>query len=61
VGSRTGLDDVEKRKFLPRLGFELRPLSHPVGSYIDCTIPAPNANCEVYLIYVFEYTSVLST
>jgi hypothetical protein len=30
VGPRTGLDDVEKRKFLTPLGLELRPLGRPV-------------------------------
>jgi hypothetical protein len=28
VGPRTGLDDVEKRKFLNLLGLELRPIAH---------------------------------
>jgi hypothetical protein len=32
VGTRTGLDDVEKRKFLPPPGLELRPLGHPAHS-----------------------------
>jgi hypothetical protein len=30
VGPRTGLDDVEKRKFLTLQGLELRPLCRPV-------------------------------
>jgi hypothetical protein len=30
VGSRTGRDDVEKRKFLTLPGLELRPLGRPV-------------------------------
>jgi hypothetical protein len=30
VGPRTGLDDVEKRKFLTLPGLELRPLGRPV-------------------------------
>jgi hypothetical protein len=29
VGQRAGLNDVEKRKFLPLLGLELRPLGRP--------------------------------
>jgi hypothetical protein len=29
VGPRTGLDDVEKRKFLTLSGLELRPLGRP--------------------------------
>jgi hypothetical protein len=32
VDSRAGLDDVEKRKFLTLLGFELRPLGRPASS-----------------------------
>jgi hypothetical protein len=42
VGSRAGLDDVEKRKFLTLLGLELR---HSVGQavasrYTDYALPA---------------------
>jgi hypothetical protein len=32
VGPRTGLDDVENRKFLPLPGLELRPLGRPASS-----------------------------
>jgi hypothetical protein len=32
VGSRAGLDDLEKRTFLPLPGLELRPLGRPVRS-----------------------------
>jgi hypothetical protein len=32
VGPRTGLDDVEKRKFLTLSGLELRPLCRPARS-----------------------------
>jgi hypothetical protein len=32
MGPRTGLDDVEKRKFLTIPGLELRPLGHPARS-----------------------------
>jgi hypothetical protein len=32
VGPRTGLDDVEKRKFLTLHGLELRPLCRPTRS-----------------------------
>jgi hypothetical protein len=41
VGSRAGLDDVEKRKFLILLGLELRPLQPIASRYTDCAIPAP--------------------
>jgi hypothetical protein len=30
VGPRTGLGDVERRKILPPLGLELRPLGRPI-------------------------------
>jgi hypothetical protein len=30
VGSRAGLDNVERRKRLPLLGLELRPLNRPI-------------------------------
>jgi hypothetical protein len=33
VDPRTGLDDVEKRKFLTLLGLELRPLGRPARSW----------------------------
>jgi hypothetical protein len=38
VGPRTGLDDTEKRKFLPLPGLELRPLGRPARRrrYTDC-------------------------
>jgi hypothetical protein len=32
VGSRTGLEDVEKRKFLILLGLETQPLGRPARS-----------------------------
>jgi hypothetical protein len=32
VDHRASLDDVEKRKFLPPLGLELRPLGRPARS-----------------------------
>jgi hypothetical protein len=38
VGTRAGLDDVEKRKFLTLPGLELRSASH----YTDCAILAAN-------------------
>jgi hypothetical protein len=37
VDPRTGLDDMEKWKFLPPPGLELQP---PVSRYTDCAIPA---------------------
>jgi hypothetical protein len=34
VGLRTGLDDVEKRKFLPLSGLEIRLLGHLARSHL---------------------------
>jgi hypothetical protein len=38
VGFRTGLDDVEKRKFLTLPGLKLRPLGRPAiaSRYTEC-------------------------
>jgi hypothetical protein len=44
VGPVTGLDDVEKRKFLILPGLQLRPLCHPARAasrYTDWAIPVP--------------------
>jgi hypothetical protein len=40
VGPRTGLDDVEKRKFLPLPGLKLRPLCRPSRSQSLSRLPA---------------------
>jgi hypothetical protein len=50
VGPRTGLDDVERKKFLPLQGLELRPLSvvQPVASrHTDCDILVPVRVLEI--------------
>jgi hypothetical protein len=39
VGSRTGLDVVEERKFLPPPGLELRPLGCPASSQSPSWLP----------------------
>jgi hypothetical protein len=43
MNPRTGLDDVEKRRFLTVPGLELRPLGRPAvaSRYTDYAIPAP--------------------
>jgi hypothetical protein len=43
VDARTGLDDLERRKFLTLPGLELRPISCPARSsrYTDYATPAP--------------------
>jgi hypothetical protein len=38
-GPRAGLDDVEMRKILPLLGFELRPLARPAHSQSVYRLP----------------------
>jgi hypothetical protein len=62
VDPRTGLDDVEKRKFLTQPGPELRALAHPARSqslyrrrYLGSAIP-----CTQYekLISPFYFTDI---
>jgi hypothetical protein len=44
VGLRTGVDDMEKRKFLTLPGLELRPIGRPARSrYTHYAIPAPSS------------------
>jgi hypothetical protein len=53
VDPRTGMDDVQKRKFLTLPGLELRPsLVQPVASrYTDYAIPA---HYKLQAIFEFE-------
>jgi hypothetical protein len=48
VGPRTGLDDMEKRKFLPLLGLELRPLGRPVRSQSLYRLPYPGSHSKEF-------------
>jgi hypothetical protein len=50
VGPRTGLDDVEKRKFLTLPGLELRPLCRPARSQslYRLRYPAPYMDSRSY-------------
>jgi hypothetical protein len=52
VDPRASLDDVEKRKFLTLLGFELQPLVvQPVGSrYTDCATPSAFTGARVSVV-----------
>jgi hypothetical protein len=64
VNPRAGLDDVEKRKFLTLLGFELLPsVVQPVSSRCtDYAIPAHNNENETEnnnFIIVFKYPVAL--
>jgi hypothetical protein len=43
VDPRAGLDNVEKRKFLPLPGLELRPLSRPARSQSLYWLPYPSS------------------
>jgi hypothetical protein len=40
VGTRSGLDDVEKERFLTLPGPELKPVRRLASRYTDCAIPA---------------------
>jgi hypothetical protein len=43
VGPRTGVDDMEKRKFLTLRGRELRPLGRPARSQSLCRLSYPGS------------------
>jgi hypothetical protein len=59
VGPRTGLDNVEKRKFLTLPGLELRPLSRPARSQSLYRLRYPGSSHSGYLAKIFY--SVLFT
>jgi hypothetical protein len=50
VGSRVGLDDVEKRKILTLPGFELRPLGLPARSQSLYRLSYPSPSSYVIMI-----------
>jgi hypothetical protein len=54
MGPRTGLDNVERRTFLPLSGLELRLLRRqPVTSrYTDCAIPAALACARIKIKFI---------
>jgi hypothetical protein len=54
VDPRTGLDDLEKRKFLTLPGLELRPLGRFSRRYTDYAIPAP------IMVYIHLYCIMLA-
>jgi hypothetical protein len=47
VGPRTGLNDVEKRKFLTLPGLELRPLCRPVRRQSLYRLSYPGFPCKM--------------
>jgi hypothetical protein len=51
VGSRTGLDDMEKRRFLTLLGLELLPLCRPAHSQPLYRLRYPGSEVNVILKY----------
>jgi hypothetical protein len=48
VGPRTGLEDVEKRNFLPlpRLNCDHSIVQHVASRYTICAVPAPALDLE---------------
>jgi hypothetical protein len=54
VGTRAGLDEVEKRKFLSLPGLELRPLGHPACSQslyqLRYTIPSKSNPHDMHVL-----------
>jgi hypothetical protein len=51
VGPRAGMDDGEKRKFLPPLGIELRPLDCSARSQSIYRLRYPGSNIKVRDFY----------
>jgi hypothetical protein len=50
VDPRVGLNDVEKRKFLPQPAFELRPLRRPACSQSLYRLSYPGSSFMVFLM-----------
>jgi hypothetical protein len=62
VGPRTGLDEMEKRKFLALPGLEIRPLSRQARSQLLYRLRYPGSSGEVYMcIYVCVFVMLSST
>jgi hypothetical protein len=55
VGPRAGLDDVEKRKFLPLPGLELRFLGPPARSQSLYQLRYPGYYYYYYYYYCYYY------
>jgi hypothetical protein len=54
VGPRTGLDDVEKRKFTTLPGLELRPLSRPASSQSLYRLRYSGSNIDITLVLQYH-------
>jgi hypothetical protein len=55
MGPRTGLDDVEKRKFVTLPGLELQPLGRPVPSQSLYRLRYPGSLEHKRIIYIYIY------
>jgi hypothetical protein len=57
VGSRAGLDDLEKKKFLSPPGFELRPLGRPARSQslYRLSYPGSSSSPSHYFLAYFPF------
>jgi hypothetical protein len=55
VGPRTGLDDVEKRKFLTLPGLELRTLGRPARSQSLYRLSVPGSILPISTLEIFGY------
>jgi hypothetical protein len=62
VDPRAGLDDVEKRKFLPPPGLKLRPLGRPARSQSLYRLRYPGSHVSVvwskYTITIVSFSEV---
>jgi hypothetical protein len=52
VGPKTGLDDLEKRKFLTLPGLELRPLGRPACSQLLYRLRYPGSQLNSKLAHI---------
>jgi hypothetical protein len=63
VGSRAGLDDLEKRKFFTLLRLELRPLGPPAGSQSLYRLRYPGSTGKLdraFILSAFFFTQFVS-
>jgi hypothetical protein len=62
MGPRTDVDDVERRKILPLLGLELRPLCRPACSQSLYRLRYPGSfiGSDISLITQFEIMTYLN-
>jgi hypothetical protein len=61
VGPRAGMDDMEKWKFLPPSGSEIRPLGRPSHSQSLYRLSYPGSFISVsyrYAVFTYESTSI---